>query len=89
MMSPIDRAARALALAQSGVDEFDALDEGMQETLRQNVRAVVRAIREPSEGMAQAGFDAEATANAHKTQPHHVVPAVWQAMIDAALADEA
>lgn len=47
MTEIIDRAARALALAESGVDEFDALDDAMQDTLRENVRAVLEAIREP------------------------------------------
>lgn len=50
-------------------------------------KAVLRAIREPGHDVYQAGFDAEASANPHKTQPHHVVPAVWQAMIDAALGE--
>lgn len=50
-MTVIERGARALALEQSGVDEWDALDEAFQERLKEQVRAVVGAIREPSEGM--------------------------------------
>jgi hypothetical protein len=52
-----------------------------------DARAVLAAMREPPMEIVQAGFDAEATANPYKTQPHHVVPAIWQAMIDAALAE--
>lgn len=51
------------------------------------VRAVLMAIRQPTIEIVQAGFEAEATADPDKTRPHHVVPAVWSAMIDAALAD--
>lgn len=42
-MTILDQAARALALSQSGVDEFDALDEHQQQTLRENAAAVLRA----------------------------------------------
>lgn len=79
----IERAAKALAKAQSGVDVYDALDEGMQDTLRENVRAVVEAMREPSERMAKAGA-ADMPGN---TTPPHVAETAWQAMIDAALAE--
>lgn len=53
-MSPIEKGARALALSQSGVDEWDALDEAFQENLKEHVRAVLEALREPSEGMVDA-----------------------------------
>lgn len=43
--------------------------------------AALAVMMEPSVEMEQAGFDAEATANPYKTQPHHVVPAVWRAML--------
>lgn len=45
-------------------------------------RAVIEAIREVDNDAMQAGYDAEATANPYKTQSHHVVPAIWEAMID-------
>lgn len=84
MAGIIEAGARALALAQSGVDEFDALDEGFRETLRENVRAVLRAIREPTDHMLISG---------RAPLPEHDEPLLedaencWQAMIDAALAE--
>jgi hypothetical protein len=54
-MTPLDTMARALTLSQSGADCFDALDEAMQESLRENVRAVLAALREPSEEMLKVG----------------------------------
>lgn len=76
--SMIETAARALAKQQSGTDDFDALDEGLQETLKAEVRAVLGAVREPSDSMAEAGrFPAEDDGPV----------ACWTAMIDAALAE--
>jgi hypothetical protein len=42
-LTPIERAARALALKQSGVDEWDALDEAFQQQLIETARAVIDA----------------------------------------------
>ena len=39
--APLHRAARALMKSQSGVDDFDALDDEMQKGLLDDVRAVV------------------------------------------------
>jgi len=39
--TPLIRAARALMLSQSGVDDFDALDPEMQAGLLDDVRAVL------------------------------------------------
>ena len=93
-----DHAARALVLAQSGVDCFDDLEPEAQESAREHVRAVLRAIREPSAAMAGAGEDAGDTAaypltsgddsyDAEAALGHYGALAVWQAMIDAALAE--
>jgi len=75
--TPLYRAARALMKSQSGVDDFDALDDEMQKGLLDDVRAVLAAVREPSEAMWDAGFEIYP-----KYQEEH-----WQAMIDAALAE--
>ena len=82
-MSMIERAAKALAQAQSGVDVYDALDEGMQETLKENARAVLEAVREPSEGMARAML-----ANVPEGSDPGAFGAAWYGMIDAALAEQ-
>jgi len=76
----IERVARALCESQ------ETTEENWQSWVHA-ARAVIREMREPTNTMTDAGFDAESTANPHKTQPHHVVPAVWSAMIDAALKD--
>lgn len=95
-MTPIERAARAMAkrhgqmLYDNGASNKPA-SQHADERWRDHVseaRIVIAAIREPGSDIYQAGFDAEATANPHKTQPHHVVPAVWSAMIDALLVDD-
>lgn len=74
----LHQAARALAKAQSGVDDWDGLDPAFQATLIENARAVLEAIREPSEGMVAALGNGEAAKWARGT---------WRAMIDAALAE--
>lgn len=91
MTTPIDRAARALALSQCGEDCFDALEPEAQEALRENVRAVLLAIREPSEGMGDAGRD---VTGGYPYAPHEIpklgylqVHMIWHAMIDAALSE--
>ena len=54
-MTPLEKGARALALSQSGVDDFDALDEAFQENLKEHVRAVLEgAFREPNEAVTEA-----------------------------------
>lgn len=59
-MSPVERAARALARHESGTDCYDGLDEAMQQTLQESVRVVLEAVREPSEDQVReviAAFD--------------------------------
>lgn len=80
MSELIDRAARALVLAESGGDDFDAFDAEMQDTIRANVRAVLAAIREPTESMVIAAQLGDAWA---MDDPE----GMWREMIDAALMD--
>ena len=77
--TPLRRAARALMKSQSGVDDFDALDDEMQASLLDDVRAVLGQLREPSEAMIACGAQNEGSE----------VGAViaWQDMIDAALSE--
>lgn len=76
--TPLRRAARALMLSQSGVDDFDALDPEMQAQVLKDVAAVLQACWEPSDAMILAAQDV-ATIN-HPAD-------VWPAMIDAAIAE--
>lgn len=56
--SVIVLAARSLAKAQSGVDDWDALDKELQETLIDEVRAVVIALRDAAGLLASDGSQA-------------------------------
>lgn len=89
--SIITRATRALAKSQCGVDDLDGLDEEMQAKLREDVRAVLEAIREPSEGMVEAGMDYdERELNLRLGRAPTVEECQigeWSAMIDAALSE--
>ena len=79
-MTPLERAARAL------VDNYP-LDSGEEPLDWQDVlsvvRAVLTAIREPSEAMREAAWDSECI------HPSAMPDGAWQAMINAALAEEA
>lgn len=89
-MTPIERAARAICLTLGhDPDKDDEVGLGDPGDLNWNmfedqVRAVLEAIREPSEVMAKAGTDAlpafEAPLRADASD-------CWQAMIDAALSE--
>lgn len=68
-MTPLERAAHALRIADS-CDFFEAENKDYPAM----VRAVLLAIREPSEGMRDAGGRALGDYDD-----------IWQAMIDAAL----
>lgn len=89
-MTPIERAARALCALEDLDPDANEIGASLPDhrnwhSFVDDVRAVIAAIRDPGNDIYQAGFDAEAAANPHKTQPHHVVPSVWAAMIDALL----
>lgn len=75
-MTPLERAARALA--ESDYPPDPRPDEWRQ--LLPAVRAVLIAIREPSDGMVKAG-------QAHIYVMKDEVAEAWQAMIDAALSE--
>lgn len=79
-MSPFELAARSLC--SDGV--WEALEEAAREKLRENVRRVLRAFREPSESMIGAcdsiGLE-EISDDANRARRF------WQTMIDDALTD--
>lgn len=78
-MTPLRKAARAKVLIESGSDDFDALSEELQEQVIESVKAVLMAIREPSEAMVMAGDEQPVLDGSDKR---------WRAMIDAAIAEE-
>lgn len=86
-MSPVERAARALARHESGTDCYDGLDEAQQQTLQDSVRVVMDTFREPDRMMTEAG--AEIVRNVHSEESGAAfeddAANVWRVMIEAAL----
>lgn len=96
--SPLERAARALSEA-NGVDP-DYIDEGADEPywkcLVEDARAVLMAVREPSEAMLPdphntdtALYRAARLMEDESVSTAEAAAAMWQAMIDAALNETA
>jgi len=72
-MDIIERAARALA-KKANEPDWDSMYEGQKAQYFHRVRSVLSALREPDEGMIEAG---------REMTPYPRT--IWQAMIDAAL----
>ena len=81
-MTPVERAARAMHDNVNPEWEWDDPDAGpLRRMYRDNARAAILAIREPTVLMTQAGLRARRAKEVVAWPPL----AVWQAMIDAAL----
>lgn len=78
----IERAARALAKAQSGSDEWESLDGDLQSQLKAEALAVIEAIREPSEAMASAGEKLLGEQRGHSVDASDLRDA-WVVMVEA------
>lgn len=89
-MTAIDIAARALAAARGGPDGYDGLASVDHAALRAEVRTVLRAIRDPSDEMAEAG--AEIIRNVQPGESDHAFRSdaanTWRFMIDSILSEE-
>lgn len=83
-MTKLEECARALAKSESGdpsyYDKADLITRG---AWKRDVRAVLLALREPDEGMVQAG---EAVAVQAFVPAGQFTPMTFTAMIDAVLA---
>lgn len=95
-MTPLERAARALYDRLPHVVEWDDLSQSAKDENIAVARAVLEAIREPSEGMVREGcladFPGGRFGEATFTEAHigeDDAPVIWQAMIDAALSEGA
>ena len=99
-MTVIERAARALwqdrkdAGDYSPADTWEDAPESDQAACRRKARAVLQAIREPSEGMLPdphrtdtALYQAVRVMEDQSVSSADAFRVVWQAMIDAALAE--
>lgn len=85
-MTPIERAARAMHRYDEPTVDWAGLSEVRQRHYMGRVRAALTAIREPSSDMQYAvggGSEDDLVNNPHDAY------LIWQAMIDAALAEEA
>lgn len=88
MTSPLTTAARALVLAQSGVDCYEDLEPEAQESAREHVRAVLLAIRDPSDAMMAAGeYDDYGPPGEGVWFGGSHLEDSWTRMIDAALSE--
>ena len=91
-MTPLERAARVLARRScppGGEAQFPyvSADEWEAKNWRDHIaaaRAVLMAVREPSEGMVAS---ARASGDPYERYGREPAEIEWQAMIDAALAD--
>lgn len=86
-MSLVERGARALAASTMGSD-WDTLDAPLREKLKDDVRAVVRALRDPDARMKEAGAEIISNVRPSESEEAHLNDAAntWRFMIDAALA---
>lgn len=86
-MTAMEIAARALAAARSGAGDYDKLAPAQRLALRSEVRAVLQAIRDPSDRMTAAG--AEIVRNVHQGESDQAFRSdaanTWRFMIDAVL----
>ena len=84
--SIIERAARALFESQPRIERWDDLDPNSKSIFLHKARKVIKAIREPSAAMIEAGL-AECYADWRESVCREFLPDIWKAMIDAALAE--
>ena len=90
-LTPIERAARAMYKTVNPEWEWDDPDAWpLRKMYRENARAAILALKEPSETMINAGADVVGSVN--KAESDFAVrddtKSVWNMMIDAALGEE-
>jgi hypothetical protein len=88
-MTSLERGARALAFAETGIDEWDQLDDDFQEMLKETVRAVLVALREPDSRMKHVGAQVVMDVGSREatTELEGRAAMVWRHMISAAVAE--
>ncbi|KHL25351.1 hypothetical protein PK98_01080 [Croceibacterium mercuriale] len=53
----LDNAARALAKVRSGADDYEALDDQLKADLKVEARAMLLALRDPTDSVTSAGAE--------------------------------
>ncbi|MDF0542817.1 hypothetical protein PX699_10730 [Sphingobium sp. H39-3-25] len=88
-MTPIERAARAMYdTVQPDWDWDDPDAELLRRMYRENARAALFALRTPSKQQCVIGLEAS-TAHGGAALHDQGIEAIWTAMVDAALAEQA
>lgn len=78
MTSKIEEVARAI-----GGDVWESCSDRMKEQFRAQARAAIEAMKEPTEAMSKAAYEADGTSMMLAIAYEDV----WREMIDAALAE--
>ena len=86
-MNGIERAARAVAASEGGAHTWETLDAAARENLKDHVRSILNAIREPDLNMMEAGAEIVRHVGPHESDEAHLGDAAnaWRLMIDALL----
>lgn len=86
-MSGIERAARAVAALEGGSKVWETLDATARDHLKDHVRSILNAIREPDLSMMEAGAEIVRHVGPHESDEAHLGDAanVWRLMIDVLL----
>jgi hypothetical protein len=77
----VERIARAIFDGQRDTIAWDSLKPEFQAEYRDDARAAIAAMREPTFEMSEAAFRIEAAGHSQRT----LIEAAWRAMIDEAL----
>lgn len=87
-MTLIDLAAQAMAQVQGS--QWAALDSAEQQTLRDCVYAVIKAVRQPDVRMTEAGAEIIRNVGPEESDTAHLSNAAntWRFMIDALLDED-
>lgn len=88
-MTPLERGARALSTLDGHADNATLGGKPMWHDYVAHARVVLDAIREPSEGMANAAYRMQMdSANLGKGRLRADGVGIWRAMIDTALCED-
>ncbi len=87
-MSVIDSAAKAMANIQGAGDWF-ALEKDKQNYFRENVRIILKALRDPDLHMTEAGAEIIRNVGPSESEEAYISDAAntWRYMIDALLGE--